>query len=273
MQLFIKVTVLLLGVYLISCASSTKDHDRLKARVKYLETRLNSESKFRDEDFAEITERLNDIDKVLNATIGKEQIISSVVNEASNIDFETVDTLEEDFTRLRTAFTEEKSETVRFRREIPKIQSNLISLNENVNTYCKVSLNNTDQLLTSFETVKQVAEANVLTSEKDRKMLQFMAEQVQRNTYNDKEMAKEIKNIKTLVTNLFSHIDSLHFGNSCRSVSHMSKIENGIYKLEQGFQVYCDQTTDSGGWIIFQRRLNGKTDFYRNWAEYNKSCP
>ena len=33
-------------------------------------------------------------------------------------------------------------------------------------------------------------------------------------------------------------------------------------------QVFCDQTTDNGGWTVIQRRVDGSTNFQRDWVSY-----
>ena len=49
---------------------------------------------------------------------------------------------------------------------------------------------------------------------------------------------------------------------------------NGLYLVNYNLgsrhvaQVFCDQTTDGGGWTVVQRRMDGSDNFFRNWTEY-----
>ena len=66
-------------------------------------------------------------------------------------------------------------------------------------------------------------------------------------------------------TNLKPKRDCLEFHQS------ESRID-GIYQVtKSGFAntlVYCDQTSNNGGWTVIQRRYDCSTDFYRNWNDY-----
>ncbi|XP_067935593.1 fibrinogen C domain-containing protein 1-B-like isoform X2 [Watersipora subatra] len=61
---------------------------------------------------------------------------------------------------------------------------------------------------------------------------------------------------------------------TCMDLRCKEFTRSGVYtvyprgRAEYSLEVYCDQTTDSGGWTVFQRRMDGSVDFYRNWQNY-----
>ncbi|CAG2204228.1 unnamed protein product [Mytilus edulis] len=59
-------------------------------------------------------------------------------------------------------------------------------------------------------------------------------------------------------------------GPDCSGVTGGSS--SGVYTIyvdNQPLDVYCEMTS-SGKWTVFQRRIDGSTDFYRNWQEYKQ---
>ena len=68
---------------------------------------------------------------------------------------------------------------------------------------------------------------------------------------------------------------------NCCDLTELNKLRpghapSGVYKMRKGafdnsVNVYCDLTTDGGGWTVIQRKKKGSTvDFNKNWTDYEE---
>ncbi|XP_040093629.1 tenascin isoform X11 [Oryx dammah] len=80
--------------------------------------------------------------------------------------------------------------------------------------------------------------------------------------------SKTVKTIFTTTGVLY------RFPRDCSQAMLNGDTTSGVYTIylnndkTQKQEVYCDMTSDGGGWIVFLRRKNGREDFYRNWKAY-----
>lgn len=63
-------------------------------------------------------------------------------------------------------------------------------------------------------------------------------------------------------------------GLDCLDLLHKGHTEDGLYLInpdgKSSIRVLCDQKTNGGGWIVFQRRIDGSVDFYLDWNSYRE---
>ncbi|XP_072175208.1 ryncolin-2-like [Diadema setosum] len=59
----------------------------------------------------------------------------------------------------------------------------------------------------------------------------------------------------------------------CFEMKNAGCVTSGVYTVNIGpemvpVDVYCDMVLDGGGWLLFQRRLDGSVDFDLDWSNY-----
>uniref|UniRef100_A0A8C0JE39 Fibrinogen C-terminal domain-containing protein n=1 Tax=Chelonoidis abingdonii TaxID=106734 RepID=A0A8C0JE39_CHEAB len=61
---------------------------------------------------------------------------------------------------------------------------------------------------------------------------------------------------------------------NCKELLARGHVMSGWYTIYPrgcaAMTVLCDMDTDGGGWIVFQRRVDGSVDFHRNWDLYKR---
>uniref|UniRef100_A0A3Q3LGN0 Fibrinogen beta chain n=1 Tax=Mastacembelus armatus TaxID=205130 RepID=A0A3Q3LGN0_9TELE len=64
-------------------------------------------------------------------------------------------------------------------------------------------------------------------------------------------------------------------GKECEDIYRRGGKESQMYLVQPDatsppYKVFCDQTTQNGGWLLIQNRLDGSVDFGRRWDEYRR---
>ncbi|XP_072421611.1 tenascin isoform X12 [Chiloscyllium punctatum] len=102
-----------------------------------------------------------------------------------------------------------------------------------------------------------------------------MSELVPSMTYILRLQAYTGSERSNVIETSFITVGSLYpFPKDCSQTLLNGEAISGLYTIflrgnrSQPLEVYCDMTTDGGGWMVFQRRQSGRVDFFRNWKNY-----
>ncbi|KAK6966107.1 BgMFREP22.4 [Biomphalaria glabrata] len=156
-----------------------------------------------------------------------------------------MDSKEQEFTKFNKDL-DSKQQNIRIDKDLNATKHNITRINKDI-----------DSKQQDIISIKQDLESSKKDFNEHRQNISIFKDMLDTVIYN---LSSSLTDVKQELTNAHIHAAS------CRNVR--SSDTYVFVLLPSGLKVMCDTKTDGGGWIIFQRRINGKVDFYRGWKEY-----
>ena len=155
------------------------------------------------------------------------------------------------------------------------LSSSIIGKLEGMNADLTARLDNMNPLFISmFVMLADISFATSLRLAKHENDMRYMYYYFRHNIKTDSDSETLDKKLSP-VFQWYTGTAGSALYNSCLDYRKNGYTKSGVYmiyipKTNEQLDVFCDQETDGGGWLVFQRRQDGSVDFYQNWAPYKK---
>ena len=152
------------------------------------------------------------------------------------------------------------------------LSSSIIGKLEGMNADLTARLDNMNPLFVSmFVMLADISFATSLRLAKHEHDMRYMRDYFRENIKTDADKITLDKKLSPV----FKWYTGSVLYTSCLDYLHAGYTKSGIYMIYMPdttteLNVFCDQDTDGGGWLVFQRRQDGSVDFYQNWAPYKQ---
>ncbi|KAI8747800.1 BgiBFREP22.3 [Biomphalaria glabrata] len=206
--------------------------------TKHNITRINKDLDSKQQDIIRI-------DKDLNST---EHNIKGINKD--------IDSKQQDIIRIDKDLNSTEHNIIRINKDLDSKQQDIIRIDKDLNA--------TKHNITKINKDLDSKQQDIISLKQD---LESTKKDFNEHRQNISMLDTVVYNLSSSLTDVKQKLAKAHIHAApCRNVR--SSDAYVFVLLPSGLKVMCDTKTDGGGWIIFQRRINGKVNFYRGWKEY-----